>query len=91
MKAGWTDETSLGQADYTAVGGRIVDAPREVDYEADSDWHCRSCGHVVRQVVPGVFRLSIRCSNRPALVVRRTLRIDSLVSWACPDECVPTK
>jgi len=55
MKAGWTDETSLGQADYTAAGGRIMDAPREVDYEADSDWHCRSCGHVVRQVVRASF------------------------------------
>jgi hypothetical protein len=63
-------------------------APRDVDYEADNDWHCRSSSHVKRHVVPGVFRLSSRCSNRPALVV---LRIDCLFSWACPEGCALTK
>ena len=68
-----------------------MDAPREVDYEAENGWHCRSCDHVERHVVPGVFRLSSRCSNRPAPVVRRILRIDWLFSWACPDGCALTK
>jgi hypothetical protein len=68
-----------------------MDAPREVDYEADKDWHCCSCGHVEWHVVPGVLRLRSSSSNRPAFVVRRTLRVDCPFSWACPDGCALTK
>jgi hypothetical protein len=54
-----------------------MDAPREVNYETDNGWRSRSCNHVERHVIPGVFRLSSRCNNRPAPVVRRILRIDA--------------